>query len=98
KTPRNWPCPGVVRRLCAVQARPLRAHGIDAGGVVFSSSHRTSPPVEFSRKSTSGTKRHHRPPRPVLPTRVTSALQLPLPQRLPRDSRHNQQGVASPLL
>jgi hypothetical protein len=60
-----------------VQARPLRAHSIDAGGVGFSSSHRASPPVECSRRSASGTKRHHQRPRPVLSTRVTGVLRPP---------------------
>src|SRR5262249_18371660 len=44
KTPRNRPSPGVGRWPCTVQARPLCAHGIDAGSVGFSSSHRVLPP------------------------------------------------------
>jgi hypothetical protein len=40
KTPRDRPCPGVVRRRCTMQTRPLRPHGIEADGVGFSSSHR----------------------------------------------------------
>src|SRR5438552_3267325 len=58
KTPRARPFPGVARRWRAVQARPLRVYGIDAGGVDFRSSHRPSPPVEIWRWRASQTKRY----------------------------------------
>ena len=58
KTPRDRPFPGVARRWRAVQARPLRVYGIDAGGVDFRSSHRPSPPVEIWRWRASQTKRY----------------------------------------